>query len=323
MTIKLDIKDKRILYELDKNSRQPLSKIAKKVNLSRESILYRIKKYHHDGIIHNYLPIINLAKLGLTVHKICVKLHNITEQEEKELINYLTKHKKIAWVANCDGKYSLLFAPKAKDLIELNDIVKEIKNKFGKFFLEMDISHIIHGTHFYRDYLINEKATTKRKIVWGGKEEEIKLDKKNLEILGLLCENSRATAVEIANKVNISSDAVIQRIKQLENSGVIEHYMIWPDVNKIKGLYYKVLVTLKETSNEEKIFQYCLQNPNIVYIVNCFGPWQFEMDIEVENIEEFRIVIREFLNTFPEMISDYTPLNIYKEYKFRFYEKTE
>jgi len=319
--IKLDAKDRKILYALDKNSRQPLSKIAKKVSLSRESILYRLKRYIKQGLIQNYLVVVNLAKFGLTVHKICVKLHNISENEEKELIDYLVSHKKIPWVSSCDGKYSLIFAPKAKDLVELNDIVKEIRSKFGKFFLEMDIAPIIYGTHFYRDYLIGQKATTERKIIWGGKEEPLNLDDTNLEILDMICDNARVSAVEISKKVNLSADAIIQRIKQLENSGVIEHYMIWPDVNKLKGLFYKVLVTLKDVIDEKKLFQYCLNNPNIVYIVNCFGPWQFEMDIEVENIEEFRKVMRNFLNHFPEMVSDYTPLNIYKEHKFRFYEK--
>jgi Lrp/AsnC family transcriptional regulator, leucine-responsive regulatory protein len=318
--MKLDLKDKQILYELDKNSRQPLSKIAKQVHLSRESILYRIKKYTSEGLIQDYLPVINLAKFGLTIHKICVKLHNITEREEVGLINDLVSRTKIPWVSSCDGKYSLLFAIKSKDLIELNEIIKDIRNKYAKFFLNMEIVPIIRGIHFYRDYLIGKKGTTKRKIVWGGKEEPVKLDQKNIEIINLLCKNGRTSAVEIAKEINISSDAVIQRIKHLENSRVIEHYMIWPDVNKLKGLYYKVLVTLKETKSEEKLYEYCLQNPNIVYIVNCFGPWQFEMDIEVENIEEFRNVMRDFLNSFPEMISDYTPLNIYKEYKFRFFE---
>jgi len=66
--MKLDKKDKIILYELDKNARQPLTKIAKKVNLARESILYRINKYHQHKILRNYLTVIDLYKLGYAKH---------------------------------------------------------------------------------------------------------------------------------------------------------------------------------------------------------------------------------------------------------------
>jgi DNA-binding Lrp family transcriptional regulator len=43
--IKLDLKDRKILAELDFNAREPISKIAKKVKISKEVALYRIRKY--------------------------------------------------------------------------------------------------------------------------------------------------------------------------------------------------------------------------------------------------------------------------------------
>ncbi len=321
--LKLDKKDLQILYELDKNARQPLSNIAKKVNLSRESILYRSKKYFEQGIIRNYLTIVNLAKFGYTIYKVCVKLHNINEEQEKAIISNLVTNSKIVWTSSCDGKYSLLFAIKSKSLVDFNDTLTEIRNKYHLFFKEMDIAPIVYGRHFYREYLIGKKGTTERRIFWGGEEEQVKLDETNLEILDNICKNPRITAVDIANKLSVSSDAVLQRIKNLEKSNVIQHYMLWPNVNKLKGNYYKVLVSLHNLTKEkeQKLHTFCQQHSNIVYIVTCLGPWQFEMDIEVENIEELREILREFMNNFSEIVSDYTSLNIYQEHKFRFFEK--
>jgi len=321
--MKLDKKDKKILYGLDRNARQPLTKIAKKVQLSRESILYRLRKYHKQSIIRDCLTVIDMAKLGFTHHKVYLKLHNITEEQEKELVQDLINNPFISWVSSCDGKYSLVFAVKATSLVELNKIMKKINNEYWRFIMEQDTATIIQGTHFYRDYLIGKKGTTERTIVWGGEPEKTELDKTNTAILDALAADSRINAVEIANKLKISSDAVIQRIRKLEKAGIIQHYMIWPDVNKLQGLFYKVLVTLHniDEEKEKKLRSYCLQNPNIVYIVNALGPWQFEMDIEVKDIQEFRNLIRDFLNNFPDIVSDYTALNIYEEYKFRFFER--
>ncbi|MBU2561503.1 MAG: Lrp/AsnC family transcriptional regulator [Nanoarchaeota archaeon] len=321
--MKLDKKDKRILYELDKNARQPLSRIAKKVNLSRESILYRLRKYQKEGIIRNFLTVMNSSKIGISYHKVYVKLHNIAEEEEKEFISYLCSHKNIAWVASCDGKYSLIFGPGARDLVELNSVIQDIMNKYWRFVMHYDVASIVGAHHFYRDYLIGEKGTTERLIAWGGEQESAKLDAKNIEILDLLAKDARLSAVDVAKKVGLSADAVIQRIKQLEKQGVIEHYMIWPDVNKLTGIFYKVLVSLHDLNRqkEKQLISYCLQQPNIVYAVSTFGPWQLELDIEVESIEQFRSIMRDFLSQFAGIVSDYSPLNIYDEYKFRFFDK--
>ncbi|GBE19636.1 HTH-type transcriptional regulator LrpC [archaeon BMS3Abin17] len=318
----LDKKDKKILYELDLDSRQPLTKIAKKVQLSRESILYRIKKYQNEGIIRDYLTVIDMAKLGFIHHKIYIKLHNITEEQEKKFIQSLGKNPNISWISSCDGKYSLIFGTTTKSVIELNNLMKEIDNKYWKFIKEKDISAIIDASHFDRSYLVEKENSSERKAYWGGKSEKVKLDDINFEILNELSKNSRVSSVEIAEKLKISPDAVIQRIKGLERSKVVINYMVWPNVNKLTGLYYKVLVTLHSMNKEKenRLKSYCLQNPNIVYMVNSFGQWQLELDIEVENMEQFRDLMRKFLNRFSDVVSDYSPLNIFEEYKFRFFE---
>ena len=57
---KLDLKDKKILYELDLNSRQSFHQIAKKVGLSKDSIIYRVNKLKQDGIIKQFHTVIDV-----------------------------------------------------------------------------------------------------------------------------------------------------------------------------------------------------------------------------------------------------------------------
>jgi len=64
MSIKLDIKDKKILYELDMDARQSISSIAKRVGLSKEVVNYRIRRMEKEGLIDGYYAIIEYSKLG-------------------------------------------------------------------------------------------------------------------------------------------------------------------------------------------------------------------------------------------------------------------
>ena len=57
--IKIDAKDRRILYELDKNCRQSNSQIGKKVGLGRDVVSYRIDKLMKQGVIDNFFTVID------------------------------------------------------------------------------------------------------------------------------------------------------------------------------------------------------------------------------------------------------------------------
>ncbi len=61
---KLDLKDRKLLYELDCNSRQTIQQLAKKIGLSKDAVNYRINKLIRNGIIKSFNAVIDTGKLG-------------------------------------------------------------------------------------------------------------------------------------------------------------------------------------------------------------------------------------------------------------------
>src|SRR3989344_4558251 len=80
MKASLDAKDRKILYELDINSRQASSKIAKKVGLSKQVVNFRIKRLIKEKLISFFYTVIDISKLGFAVHKIFLRLQNIDSE---------------------------------------------------------------------------------------------------------------------------------------------------------------------------------------------------------------------------------------------------
>ena len=109
MVITLDAKDRKILYELDINSRHSNSEIAKKVGLSKQVVGFRIKRLIQEGIISSFYTVIDISKLGFTIHKNFLRLQNLTKEKENELITFLKANQNVVWVVSCDGKYDLAF----------------------------------------------------------------------------------------------------------------------------------------------------------------------------------------------------------------------
>ncbi|MFH1915973.1 MAG: Lrp/AsnC family transcriptional regulator [Nanoarchaeota archaeon] len=323
MPAKLDQKDRIILYEFDKNARQPLSAIAKKARMSREAVLYRVRGYLKEGIIRSFLTVVDMAKLGITHTKLYLKLHNTTADEEKGLITSLVNNPMISYVGSCDGRFDLHLAIKSRSLVELNQTIMQIRAEHLVHIKEEVAAPIISANHFYRDYLLGKRGSTERRIFWGGNPKPVILDPTNMLILDLLTQDARMTAVVIAQQAGLSPDAVIKRIRSLESQGIIAHYMTWPDVTKLVGSYYKVHITLKNLlpERERELTQYCLDQPNIVYIVRVLASWQLELDIETEDSTSYRKIIRDFTNRFSDIITDTNTLTVYDEHKFRFFEK--
>src|SRR5258706_9827825 len=74
-----------------------------------------------------------------------------------------------------------------------------------------------------------------------------RLDQKDLEILKLLQQNARITVKEISDKIHLSTTPVHERIKRMEETGVIKQYAALVDPSKVKkGLMVICYVSLKE-----------------------------------------------------------------------------
>src|SRR3989344_2927099 len=113
--IKLDVKDKRILFELDRDCRQSNSEIARKVGLSKQVVGFRIQKLVENKVISSFFAVIDISKLGFTIHKNFLRLQNMTKEKEKEFIKYAKNYQDVVWASSCDGRYDFVFSTWAKD----------------------------------------------------------------------------------------------------------------------------------------------------------------------------------------------------------------
>ncbi len=75
----------------------------------------------------------------------------------------------------------------------------------------------------------------------------IPLDEKDIAILKLLQENARITVKEIADTIHLSPTPVHERIKRLEESGIIQQYATLLNPEKLgKGLVVICYVSLRQ-----------------------------------------------------------------------------
>jgi Lrp/AsnC family transcriptional regulator for asnA, asnC and gidA len=101
----IDSIDKKILIQLQDNSRISLTELSNKFKMTRNAIKYRINKLEEDGYIRNYTAIINPSKFGKKV----TALFNFNPplNEVKRFANKLTMYENITNVYFTTGGYSI------------------------------------------------------------------------------------------------------------------------------------------------------------------------------------------------------------------------
>jgi DNA-binding Lrp family transcriptional regulator len=319
--MKLDKKDFKLLYELDKNSRLSYSQLSKKVKLSQESVRYRINKLIREGVINKFFTVIDISKLGFTFYKILIKLHNVNEEKMKKIIDSLSKKEKVVWLTSLDGGYDIGLVIKAKDILELNLFLEELDSKYSSYISKRVFSVNIRGEYLYRDYLVNNKRSLEPKFSYTVESKKEKVDEKDLTIIKELTKDARINSVEIAGKLKISPDNVLQRKKKLETKNIINRYNIILNNHKLNQIHYKVLIYLNNFSPKMiyEFINFCKSINRVVYIIKTLGGWSYELDIEVENIEQYRKIMMDITNRFSSIINDYDTLIIRRIYKYNLY----
>lgn len=119
---------------------------------------------------------------------------------------------------------------------------------------------------------------------------DIPLDSKDLEILKLLQENARITIKEISGKIHLSTTPVHERIKRMEESGVIKQYVTLVNHEKVKkGLMVICYVSLKQHSKNAGV-KFIKTIHELNEVVECFsisGEFDFMLKVICEDMNTY------------------------------------
>ena len=116
------------------------------------------------------------------------------------------------------------------------------------------------------------------------------LDNKDLSILRLLQQNARITVKEISEKIHLSTTPVHERIKRMEESGVIKQYTTLLDPAKVKrGLMVICYVSLKQHSKNagDKFIKTILELNEVIECYSISGEFDFMLKVVAEDMNTY------------------------------------
>jgi Lrp/AsnC family leucine-responsive transcriptional regulator len=152
--IKLDSLDRQLLTLLQKDCKQTNKELSVKLGLSVTAVYERIKKLEREGVINQYVSLLNKEKLGLGFVVFCqIKLVQHTKEFLTEFEREVKQLDEVLECYHVSGDYDYL----------LKVIVKDMQHY--RSFMVTKLTTIKHIGSTHSSFNINEvKHTTEIKL---------------------------------------------------------------------------------------------------------------------------------------------------------------
>ena len=314
--VKIDLKDKKILYELDFNSRQPFSIIGKKTGLHKNVVAYRINRLIKKRVIRHFYTVIDSFKLGYNCFRVYIVLRHINPEIKKEIIDYFVNNKYTWWVGSFEGNYDLAVVMWVKELYDFHNFWEETLKKYHHYFLNQIFCNYVQLQLFRHSFILDGyKKTDREKWKITGGERKVETDELDFQILQLLANNARITTREIAAKTNATINTTNNRIKRLMDLDIIQGFRVNIDYSKLGYQFFKLNIDLNDYNEREKIISYIKYNPHLEMIDKSIGYYDLELDFWVEGLDQIHEIMDNLTLKFPNVIKNYTYVHDPIKYK--------
>ncbi|MDR2238480.1 MAG: Lrp/AsnC family transcriptional regulator [Chryseobacterium sp.] len=138
-------------------------------------------------------------------------------------------------------------------------------------------------------------------------------DETDKKLLLLLQEDCKQTTKELSYKLGLSVTAVYERIRKLENQGIISKYVALLDRNKV-GRDFIVLCHIKLTQHKKEfVIQFEKEVMNLQEVTECFhvsGDYDYILKIGVKDMTDYRNFMLTKLTTLQHIASTHSSFMI-------------
>lgn len=295
--------DRRILHELDLDSRQSYSDLARRLRQGRDRVGYRIEQLTARKLLRRSTTSVNLYRLGFTIFKSYLRLEN-NRQRIAELGDYLRAHPRVYWLAECDGGWDLMIAVFARNAREFHLIHSEIVTRFNEIVLNFSMYTLVEVRMFRKGFLLGRGG---EHFLIGGDPGSEEIDETDYKILKILSTDARRSVVQIAHDISSTAAIVKYRIERLEKYGIITGYNIEVDLAHLNMLFFKTQLFLRNFTStlREEFREYCAANPYISCYIEQLGEATLEIELNVHDYEHYNEIIDDIRGRFAKLVRNF------------------
>ncbi len=311
----MDKIDRRILLELDKNSRQPFTSIAKRLRLPKSVIAYRVRQMERNSVIQGYYAMIDTSKLGYFSFRAYLKLKEANSSEKEQIIRYFADSEMVWWVATTTFPYDLEVFFLSRTMHAFKKIWNDFLSKFKPKLAIKKLATYVELQHFTRDFLVHQNEMKNRDCIAMGSEQQVRLSNPELQVLKAISSDARAGTVVLGKKLHMSPITVKSIIRRLTHAEVIRGFRVLINYAIVGYEYYEVGMDIRDSDSMRGILNKIALFPETVYIHQTIGGRDVEFSIQVAREKGIQELLDRVFGQYGDRISDYEYFKILENRK--------
>src|SRR3989344_332721 len=317
--IKLDLKDRRLLDVLDKEPNILVSRLAKRIAVSRQVTEYRINRLLSQGTIYNFFTLIDPARMGYTLFRVHIKLKNVPEREYEKFAKDLFVSYPTFWVAFVSGAFDIMTDIWARNSNEFELLFSKLLAKNKDIINSYEINPILEISLYNYGFFLENKSQRKRTVLFRN-TGNLTLNETDRKILQNIKNNSRMSYEDIGKRVGLTRNTIKNRIISLEKKKIIGGYKMMINFKHFNRLTYKIFIKYDNSkiSQEKELLDYIQSKQAILSLTKHLGRWNLDVEIEPEDAKDLQKFIIELRSRFG-IVENYEFVQILDDYGLDFY----
>lgn len=292
MAGKLDKKDYEILRELDLNYRQSLSRIAKKVRLSKNSVSLKFEKL--KPYISHASTAINQEALGYTQLRIFYSFDFYDSILENTLLERIKDFPDVYWASRLFGRYDFCLCLLVPDFSTYISLITSFNEGLEDRIKEKELQVVEKERHNRNNFIHDDPISLHTREL-----KNYNLVPAAKKVLLEILEDPRVQLTTIAERTGMTVKTVSTHIKNMERSGFIQGYFITLLPMKFGLVTFKMLLQVREHKIK---FEKRLRNLiNTRLMCREIGMWDYEIDFLYPNIMKLEADLEKLNVEFPRM----------------------
>ncbi len=312
----IDLLDRKILYELDRNCRATHAQIAKAVKSGRNVVAYRIRKLEEQGIIRGYFAEINNHALGLTGFRAFFRFAHHDPARIAAFFGEALKDPRVAWCFSVKGQWDADIVYWAKSRFEFYRLLAGLKTAFSDLLAEERVAVIVDIWHFPKRYLVGDKRDNHYLF----SETDATVTPEEGAILRALAFDSRKDILRLSRETDLSVNTAKKYLASLLKKKVILAFRPFIDIAALGYRYSRLHLTLRDHTEEQRrsILTFLSLDPDVVYLDFYINGADVEIEYHVPSEDALDAKIDVLLSRFGAVIAAYETVKFEKEHVVRY-----
>ncbi|MBI4159508.1 Lrp/AsnC family transcriptional regulator [Candidatus Woesearchaeota archaeon] len=147
-----------VLYSVLLNPKIRLTKLAQQTGMNIKTANSILKRLTQRKIIKGYKNLVDTHALEIHKHRLFLKLHNLSQERENQLMDYILKTPEIIQVNKTVGDWDMELDLESFDKSRIRYLTVQLREDFGELIENFDIMEFYqyHKKTFLPNYLLEE-----------------------------------------------------------------------------------------------------------------------------------------------------------------------